>query len=218
MWEKIIDIIDTVATTITIIIMLVELTRMKWQAKLNLQIETLSGIYECVSVIRARQYWPQDLSDLDDSDNFHPAPKEILQINLWLTNPYAKEEDNINSGEKITLLYTKRLWVQTKNLWPKADTKEVIDFLECYHKVLELAAIAINGFGVEHPSPTSEQILYCLNNELLPSYHDMMKSKCLVRMEESIHQGKIILWIKKKATLFVKGVLDEYIISKNNYS
>lgn len=218
MWEKIIDIIDTVATTITIIIMLVELTRMKWQAKLNLQIETLSGIYECVSVIRARQYWPQNLSDLDDSDNFHPAPKEILEINSWLTNPYAKEDDNINSGEKITLLYTKKLWVQAKNLWPKAYTREVIRFLESYHKVLELTAIAINGFGVAHPSPTSDQILYCLNNELLPSCNDMIESKCLAKIEQSMHQGKIIIWIKKKITLFLKGVLDDNNVSESNYS
>lgn len=129
----------------------------------------------------------------------------------------AKKAKNDEFYTQLTDI-EKELSHYTKHFKGKVVLCNCDDPFECYHKVLELAAIAINGFGVEHPSPTSEQILYCLNNELLPSYHDMMKSKCLVRMEKSIHQGKIILWIKKKATLFVKGVLDEYIISKNNYS
>jgi hypothetical protein len=188
------DIIELVFELVSIVYLAIQVKQVRKQTIYSIQIETLDGIYDCIDAISTVNYWPTCLSELDDRniDNYKSSPHELEILYSWLTNTWVRGSHygdiKQSFGKILTNSYTRKLLLQTKCLWPTKLTKKAIKFLLYYNGIQNDIKKIINGYGIDHPSPTIDAIFTRIHKELLPSLQELIESDCLKNMEKYISQ------------------------------
>lgn len=177
------DIISTITVFLTVTLFVIEVRESRWQTKFNMQMETMNGIYACIVILGSRRQWSYWSHQINKVDELGPVSDRLAKLNAWLSNPLCCDVGLYNTNEQITPLYVKKIWFQTKNLWPEECAKEAIDFLHQYSRVQNQILIAMNRFAVEHPASHEELAFNMVADDLMPAYKTLIESECLEKME-----------------------------------
>lgn len=184
------DVIQVITFFLSIVFFVAEMRHASWRTKYNMQMETLTGIYACITVIGSRRKWPYWPHDIDKTDELTAVSDRLAKLNAWLANPLCCDIGMYGTNEQITPLYVKKIWFQAKSLWPEKLAKEAVDFLYQYSLVQNRILIAMNRYGVEHPAPQEELAFTMVNDVLIPAYKTLMTSGCLEKMERYMKKKK----------------------------